>query len=126
MNFIDVSVNIDYKLRSKNGQLNFSLSGEQINLLNEYSNKEILLGVRPEDIRLEKNNNNVIEIEALTDVVEPMGNETYIYFEIEKDQFIARVNPSKNLRTGEKIKLYIDPACGYFFDKKTGKHINYF
>ena len=123
MNFIDVSVNIDYKLSSKNGQLSFSLSNDQINLLKEYSNKEILLGVRPEDIRLEKNIGNVIELEVLTEVVEPMGNETFIYFEVEKTQFIARVNPSKELMIGNNIKLCIDLTCVYFFDKKSGKNI---
>ena len=123
MNFIDVSVNDVNKLSSINGKLNFSLSAEHIDRLKDHSNKEIVLGIRPEDIRLEKNINNEIEIEALTDVVEPMGNETFIYFEIEKIQFIARVNPSKELKSGEKIKLYIDPACVYFFEKKTGNNI---
>ena len=123
MNFIDVSVNAVNKLSSINGKLSFSLSAEHIDRFKDHSNKEITLGIRPEDIRLEKNINNAIEIEALTDVVEPMGNETFIYFEIEKVQFIARVNPSKNLRTGEKIKLYIDPTCVYFFDKNSSQNI---
>ncbi|MDP2362387.1 MAG: hypothetical protein Q8M94_01320, partial [Ignavibacteria bacterium] len=70
---------------------------------------------------------DIIEIKALTDVVEPMGNETFIYFEVEKIQFIARVKPSKELRVGEKIKLFIDSRSVYFFDKKTGNHLfNYF
>ena len=123
MNFMDVNVIDDYKLSSKNSELCFSLSAGQINLFKGLSNKEITLGIRPEDIRLEKNINNVIEIEALTDVVEPMGNETFIYFEVEKIQFIARVNPSKELKSGEKIKLYIDPTCIYFFDMNSSQNI---
>ena len=123
MNFIDVIVNDVNKLSSINGKLSFSLSNEYIDRLKGHSNKEIVMGIRPEDIRLEKNTNNVIEIVALTDVIEPMGNETFIYFEIEKVQFIARVNPSKNLKTGEKIKLFIDPACVYFFDKNSNQNI---
>jgi len=123
MNFIDVSVNDVNKLSSINGKLSFILSAEHIDRLKDHSNKEIVLGIRPEDIRLEKNINNAIEIEALTDVVEPMGNETFIYFEIEKVQFIARVNPSKELKSGEKIKLYIDPTCVYFFDKNSSQNI---
>ncbi len=123
MNFIDVSVNDVNKLSSINGKLSFNLSAEHIDRLKDHSNKEIILGIRPEDIRLERNNNNAIEIEALTDVVEPMGNETFIYFEIEKVQFIGRVNPSKELKSGEKIKLYIDPTCVYFFDKNSSQNI---
>ncbi|MCJ7553669.1 MAG: sn-glycerol-3-phosphate ABC transporter ATP-binding protein UgpC [Ignavibacteriaceae bacterium] len=123
MNFIDVNVNKENKLSSKKGELNFSLSAEHINRLKDHSNKEITLGIRPEDIRLEKNINKVIEIEVLADVIEPMGNETFIYFEVEKIQFIARVNPSKELKIGGKIKLYIDEAKLYFFDKESGNYI---
>ena len=123
MNFIDVSLKSDNKLSSKNGELNIGLSTEQINLLKVYSTKEILLGVRPEDIRLEKNISNTIELEVLTGLVEPMGNETFIYFDVEKTQFIARVKPSKELKVGEKIKLYIDPKSVYVFDKKLGNNI---
>ena len=123
MNFIDVSFKNDNKLSSKKGALNFSLSADQINQLNEYSKEKILLGIRPEDIRLDKNIDNAIEIEALTDVVEPMGNETFIYFEVEKVQFIARVKPLEQLKTGERIKLFIDSKSVYFFDMKSGNNI---
>ena len=123
MNFIDVTVNNENKLSSKNGQLIFSLSAEQTNLLKDHKNENISMGVRPEDIQLEKNSNNSIEIETLTEVMEPMGNETFIYFEVEKIQFIARVKPSKELKRGEKIKLYVDSSNVYFFDKQSGKNI---
>ena len=55
--------------------------------------------------------------------MEPMGNETFIYFEVEKIQFIARVKSTKELKRGEKIKLYVDSANVYFFDKQSGKNI---
>ena len=123
MNFIDVTVNNANKLDSKNGQLNFSLSAEQINQLKDYLDKEIILGIRPEDILLEKNSSNSMELEILIDVTEPMGNETFIYFEVEKIQFIARVKPSKELKRDKKVKLYIDSSRVYFFDKQSGKNI---
>jgi multiple sugar transport system ATP-binding protein len=123
MNFIEVNINNQNKLSSKNGQLNFSLSTEQINQLKDYQDKEIILGIRPEDIRLENVSKNSIELEILIEVTEPMGNETFIYFEVDKNQFIARVKPIKDLKATEKIKLYIDPISFYFFDKKSGQNI---
>jgi multiple sugar transport system ATP-binding protein len=123
MNFIDVTVNNANKLSSKNGQLNFSLSAEQINQLKDYLGKEIILGIRPEDIQLEKNSSNSMELEILIDVTEPMGNETFIYFEVEKIQYIARVKPSRELKRDKKVKLYIDSSRVYFFDKQSGKNI---
>ncbi|HMN23354.1 MAG: sn-glycerol-3-phosphate ABC transporter ATP-binding protein UgpC [Ignavibacteriaceae bacterium] len=123
MNFIDVSVNSENKIISKDGKLIFSLSIEQKNHLKEYLNKEIILGIRPEDIRIESDSKNSIELEVLIDVIEPMGNETFIYFEIEKNPFIARVKPIRDLRANERIKLYIDPMSIYLFNKNSGINI---
>ena len=53
-----------------------------------------------------------------------MGNETFIYFEVEKVQFIARVKPLHDLKVGGKIKLYIDPLKLYLFERKMGENIN--
>ena len=120
MNFIDVSINSENKIFSKEEKLIFDLSVEQKNQLKDYSDKEIILGIRPEDIRIENNLKNSIEMEVLIDVIEPMGNETFVYFDIEKNPFIARVKPIRDLRANERIKLYIDPASIYLFNKNSG------
>ena len=80
MNFIDMNVISDNTITSKDGKLKFNLTFEQRNHLKDYLDKEIIIGIRPEDIQLEKNINNVIEIDVATDLVEPMGNESFIYF----------------------------------------------
>ncbi|MBK7632311.1 MAG: sn-glycerol-3-phosphate ABC transporter ATP-binding protein UgpC [Ignavibacteriales bacterium] len=123
MNFIDVSVNSENKIVSKDGKLIFSLSVEQKNHLKDYLDKEIILGIRPEDIRLENDLKNSIELEVLIDVIEPMGNETFVYFEIEKNPFIARVKPIEVLKVNERIKLYIDTQSIYLFNKTLGINI---
>jgi multiple sugar transport system ATP-binding protein len=123
MNFIDVSVINKNAICSKDEKLKINLTAEQKSYLKDYSNQEITLGIRPEDIELENNSTNSFELEVVIDVLEPMGNETFIYFEIEKNQFIARVKPLKDLRFGEKIKLYIDPEKVYLFDLKSGQNL---
>ncbi|MDP2364064.1 MAG: ABC transporter ATP-binding protein, partial [Ignavibacteria bacterium] len=123
MNFIDSSVLGENEVCSKDGKLKFSLTVKQKNHLKDYLNKEIIIGIRPENIRLENELKNSIELDVLIDVIEPMGNETFIYFEVEKNPCIARVKPSKELKVGEIIKLYIDPKSVYVFDKKLGKNI---
>jgi multiple sugar transport system ATP-binding protein len=80
-------------------------------------------GIRPEDISIENTTGKSIELECVLDVIEPMGNETFIYFELEKIQFIARVKPLHELKVAGKIKLYIDPGKVYLFDTKTGNHL---
>jgi multiple sugar transport system ATP-binding protein len=108
---------------SDNAELKFNFSSEQKSYLKNYNGQEVVIGIRPEDISIEKNNSKSIEQDCVLDVIEPMGNETFIYFEIEKTQFIARVKPLYELKVCGKIKLYIDPEKIYLFDKKTGNHL---
>jgi len=123
MNFIDVHLKSENVISSKDGKIKFSLTFEQKDHLKDNLDKEIILGIRPEDIRLQNDLKNSIEIEVLIDVTEPMGNETFIYFEIEQNPFIARVKPIKDLKSNERINLYIDPTSIYLFDKTSGKNI---
>jgi multiple sugar transport system ATP-binding protein len=125
MNFID-GVIIDQgnlKFMSKKSQFNFEFTSEQNKYLKDYANQEIVIGIRPEDITIEITNREAIGIEVILDVIEPMGNETFIYFEIEKVQFIVRAKPLQNLKVGENLKLYIDIEKLYLFNKKSGNRI---
>jgi multiple sugar transport system ATP-binding protein len=125
MNFLNgiISEKDGMMFTSDKSELKFSFSSEQKSYLKDYNRQEVVIGIRPEDISIEKTNSKIIELECCLDVIEPMGNETFIYFEIEKTQFIARVKPLYDLKVGGKIKLYIDPEKIYLFDKKTGNHL---
>jgi multiple sugar transport system ATP-binding protein len=109
---------------SNNSEFKFHLKSEQKDYLKDYVGKEIIIGIRPEDISIENTNGKSIELESELNVIEPMGNETFIYFEIERTQFIARIKPLQDLKVGEKIKLYIDPLVFYLFERKNGENIN--
>ena len=119
MNFLGgtISEKIDLTFTSDKSELTFNFSSEQKSYLKEYIGQEVVIGIRPEDLSIEKTNIKSIELECVLDVIEPMGNETFIYFEIEKVQFIARVKPLYDIKVGGKIKLYIDPEKIYLFDK---------
>lgn len=125
MNFLSgtISEKSDLAFTSDKSELTFNFSSEQKSYLNDCIGQEVVIGIRPEDIFIEKTNSKSIEQECVLDVIEPMGNETFIYFEIEKVQFIARINPLHDIKVGGKIKLYIDPEKIYLFDKKTGNNL---
>ena len=72
MNFIEVNLISEDTISSKDGKLKFNLTVEQKNNLKDYLNKEIIIGIRPEDIRLENDSKNTIELEVLIDVIEPI------------------------------------------------------
>ena len=109
---------------SNDSEFKSHFSAEQKDYLKSYLGQEITIGVRPEDISVDNSAGKSIELESTLDVIEPMGNETFIYFEIEKIQFIARIRPLQNLKTGEKVKLFIEPNKVYLFDRKTGINIS--
>ena len=108
---------------SINSELKFHLTSEQKDYLKDYVGKGIIIGIRPEDISVEISTDKSIKLESELEVIEPMGNETFIYFQVEKIQFIARVKPLQDLKTGGKVNLYIDPQKVYLFDKDTGDHL---
>jgi multiple sugar transport system ATP-binding protein len=87
-----------------------------------YANKDIVLGIRPEDIHdepvfLESSSNT--RIEAKIDVAELMGAETFLYSTVSGQDFIARVDSRTDIRNGQSIALAFDMNKAHFFDKET-------
>ena len=96
------------------------------NCLEEYVNKDIIMGIRPEflyddDDSLEKFADGVVE--ATVEVTEMMGAETYLYLNCEGHNMIARVDPATKAKTGDVIKVAMSPARINLFDKDTEKTI---
>lgn len=124
MNFIPGNVLEKEKLRFKslNGFFEFDLQPQQVNVLSDYVGKEVVLGIRPENIVLDDNNKNIF-LDVKVEVVEPMGNETFIYFQLDETQFISRIRANGNIKHGDKIRIYFEVDKMYFFDKKNGEII---
>ncbi|UOQ43531.1 sn-glycerol-3-phosphate ABC transporter ATP-binding protein UgpC [Halobacillus salinarum] len=85
-----------------------------------YVGKEIILGVRPEDMHDEPvfiDANQDKKIRAHIEVAELMGSESYLYSRIGEQEFIARVDSRSDVQGGEEIDLAIDMNKVHFFDK---------
>ena len=59
------------------------------------------------------------------EVVEPMGNETYVYFSAGriKTNSVARLNTSEVMTVGKGADFAVDMAKGHFFDPDSEKVI---
>lgn len=125
MNFIEGMIiqEEDLKFRSLNSTLMINLTNEQKLKLGNYLDKKIYLGIRPEDISLQKNENGH-EFISILDLVEPMGNEIFIYFKVDNNQFIGKVYSNEIYRKGEKVHIYFDKNKFYFFDNEKELAIN--
>ena len=98
------------------------LPASKNNCLEAYAGKEIIMGIRPENVH---NEEDLIEqhkdgiVEADVEVTELMGAETYLYMNCEGQSINARVSPTNTARPGDKIKIAFETAKIHLFDKDT-------
>lgn len=91
-----------------------------------YVNKDIILGIRPEDIHDEPeflNDSPDTLITAKIDVVELTGAEMILYSTIAGHDFLARIDSKATIQAGKEIKLSLDMIHAHFFDKETEMRI---
>lgn len=93
---------------------------------NGYTNKEIIIGIRPEDFYYGK----VIEalpynakVTVCIDVAELMGAETYLYSNLNGQSFVARVDTSLDVQSQSNIELGLNMDKVHYFDSETEKRI---
>ena len=125
MNFINV------KIEEKNGeiyafneQINIHLSKGKCQPLvkNGYVGKEVVLGIRPEDIHIEDlfiDNSLDTTFEAEVEISELMGAEIYAYLKLGDSTVTARFDGRYRVKYGDKIKLAMDKEHLHIFDKET-------
>ncbi|MFC2084651.1 ABC transporter ATP-binding protein, partial [Bacteroidota bacterium] len=91
MNFISGKIISDPDLFfiSVDNSVKIPLINEQQEKLKSYINEEVTIGIRPEDIMVSNQlNAQTHQVTTTLDVVEPMGNETIIYFKMGGSQMI--------------------------------------
>jgi multiple sugar transport system ATP-binding protein len=87
-----------------------------------FTGKELILGLRPEHItepgRTGRDQN--CEFAARLDVVEPMGMETMVYFDVDGQQICGRVDPGSGAEPLETMRLCVNMDHMHLFDPSTG------
>ena len=87
--------------------------------LKYYVDKEVILGIRPENIHDEEMFLSAAKtgiIEASVDVTEMLGAETFLYLTCEGIPLTARVSPRCTARPQDVVKLALDPNKIHLFD----------
>jgi len=77
--------------------------------------ERVRVGVRPEDLTLARTGN-----EAAVSVVEPMGNENFLYMSMGDVDLTARIDPSLRPEPGEVVTLGFEEGALYLFDADNG------
>lgn len=89
---------------------------------NGYEGKEVVLGIRQEDIYDASSNpnySNEFNIEIRVDVAELMGAETIVYGEVNGQNLVSRIDARTGILAGSTMKLYFDMDNSHFFDIDT-------
>lgn len=112
----------DLRFISENNLISICLDTNKFVKLRDYAGRNVLLGVRPEDIKQNASYNSTA-FEITLDLVEPMGSEVFIYFAVCGEQFTGRITGSEIPETGSFTTLYFENDKLYFFDPLTEKII---
>lgn len=91
-----------------------------------YNNKEIIMGIRPEDFHNEQafiESSPESRVDVTIEVAELMGAEIMLYSQVEGQQFIARVDSNANIKPGQVVPLALAMNKVHFFDKDTENRI---
>ncbi|MBH5317427.1 sn-glycerol-3-phosphate ABC transporter ATP-binding protein UgpC [Paenibacillus sp. GSMTC-2017] len=84
-------------------------------------NKSVILGIRPEHVKLEGLFSETI-ITGIYKDNELMGADRFLYLDIGQEKLlIARVDPDNRFTDNERVKLELDLSKALFFNKETGE-----
>ncbi|MCD2255374.1 ABC transporter ATP-binding protein [Agrilactobacillus fermenti] len=87
-----------------------------------YNDKELVVGIRPEDIHTEE-----VALEAMQDAVvnarvevsEFLGTDSMLYSKTGETEFVAQVNARDYHKPGENVQMAFEMSKAHFFDKDT-------
>lgn len=92
-----------------------------------YMNKEIIFGIRPENIvlarDLEPENDRYVQFSTKVRLAEMLGSETLIHFMVDNKNIIAKVNTLDEFSRNQDLNLAFDLDFANFFDKDSTDRI---
>jgi len=112
-----------------NGQLHFQtdrcrlrIVDDMVSRLHPYDGKDIVFGIRPEDLYdklfvAEAPPDSTVT--ASVEVVEPMGSEVYLHLKIGRHALTARVGPQARPEINQDLDIVFDMGKAHFFDLET-------
>ena len=135
MNFVPATVG-DSDLQAGGYSLSYDMAAI------DASYDEVEIGTRPEDIHLVQNKSEANEpsdpVEVETDVLEPMGDEIFVYLKPivsdnergmgsveERQGLLMSVDPATDITEDQTVEIVFDRARNHLFDMETGDAISH-
>ncbi len=123
MNFFSAHIRKeDGKLYVDAGEFSVQIPNEKAKPYQEYIDRQVTFGIRPEDIHNPDYAPPGITpepVEAKVDVIELMGNEIVVYLGSGSHNYVARLDPRSKYRVTEKVNTVFDMDNMHIFDNET-------
>lgn len=113
-------------IRKDDGKLYIDMDSNSVKIpdnkmgvYDRFVGKEVIFGIRPEDIHNPMFAPSSIHAEPITatvDVTELMGNEIFLYLVAGKNNFTARVDPRTRFSIGDRVQMVINMDNMHIFD----------
>ena len=126
MNFFTMGVVSSEKGVELVGQgFSMALAGRMARSAAPYAGREVILGIRPEqmDRMSQGETEETGEIAAVVEVVESMGSEAHLYLSLGERSFVAKMDGAAPVRVGDQVKLAFDKKRIRLFDPETEEAI---
>ena len=99
--------------------LTFPLEGRLEPLASRYVDKDIIFGIRPENISNEPKEGSSTPVTLTVDIAEPMGSESIVYMKAGTGNLIARIPGEHLFHLGEKVTVQLDLDKVTLFEPET-------
>jgi multiple sugar transport system ATP-binding protein len=103
--------------------LSFPVPAERTAAYRAHTDRATILGMRPEHLTETRSYGAGAEFAVPVDVVEPMGMETMVYFNIDGTEICARVSPESAMAPGERMRLMADMRHMHLVDPESDRVI---
>jgi len=127
MNFFDAKLaRVDGKLVLDAGAFQITVPDSKINNYGPSIGKNVVFGVRPEDVHdpsFAPPGIHSALIPARVEVTELMGNEVILYLKSGERNYVARVDPRSQARIGNDVQVALNLDNMHLFDKDTEQAI---
>jgi len=124
MNFIPCRIQgVDNGLRVTSDGLALPIPRERTDAFDAYRGREVLLGVRPDDLSAGSSRGEEGAIKGVVSVVQPVGNQVYLDVAVGPHHLIAAVDAQDRIRPRHEIILTVRSESLHFFDPISEKAI---
>jgi multiple sugar transport system ATP-binding protein len=117
----------DGELAMELGNLRLKIPSDYGPSYEQYLNKDVTFGIRPEDVAdefPEERRGMWESFSAVVEVIEPLGAEIILELSKGDQSFIARVDPHSKSQLNQEVTVYFDMLKMHLFDPETGKVVS--